>query len=393
MKKIKKFIKMAFVPAFLLLQLSCRGYTGIDPQVQKAFNTLEKSIKTSSVEPVRPYISKNFTINTLDHMVSMKIFSGLVTGFPLKKIKGIEVEKNNGDTLFVTSKFVIDKYLGIFSEEIKFKLLKAGEDYHFLNMTMQMSVEVSVDQHPGNSNKAKKMDMSRFEKLSTGTTLTYFEKNLSDIAPEIHQKQTEGIKIANNALGEELSLPIGLLLLEDSLENMQTDELIIPVAIPNSAIKEDTTAGIFVNWAYFHELTELHLTLTKGISDQNTRWFRDGLADYISHQVCSKLDKEIDEIMMEKRKKSYKKIKGHANLLEWTGTGSNQPLQSGFKGGAAQYAAALQFFIDLTRDHGEQIIPELLASFKGQKNISSKTIINNLSKLTGENIRERIISY
>ncbi|MDY8137054.1 hypothetical protein [Aquimarina sp. 2201CG5-10] len=175
---------------------------------------------------------------------------------------------------------------------------------------------------------------------------------------------------------------------------MEVDQPVIPVVFKT---EEDFEANfetqLFLNWVYFHEVTELHLVL-KGIKAANTRWFRDGLAEYMAYKVCKKLSPETAKNMLQKRRESYQEVKGNANLLNWTGTGiSENPEQDEFKGGTPQYGAGLLFFIDLVNDHGEDIIIQLFQALKNERDLSSKNILLALDKLTKEDTYQRVKRY
>ncbi len=362
--------------------------------LEKTVKELEHSFKTQSIKFVEPYLADNFVINDFNPIVSKSFLGGIVSSLPVKKIKNIEIISRNKDTLFVNCDLVINKFLGLFSETLKLKMLETKDTVYLLKMDVPIgNVNMNVSVSLGNDTTSKQINLNNFSCVKNKKGLTYYDKGLEYIAKEVNQNQIKGINFVNEILGEKLSFPIGLLLINDSLQNTNIGQALMPVAINSKTFETDTLTNFFLNWAYFHELVEIHLVVGKFIKDPNTRWFREGLAEFVAHEVARKLNPKTDKIMISNRMKSYEKIGKKANLLNWIGTGDENIKRQGVQGGNGQYTAAMLFFIDLTNDYGKEIIPKVLTKLSGCSNIDSKIIIKELSILTGENIENRIKKY
>lgn len=369
----------------------------IDRKMKTPFKQFEKSFKERSISSVEPYIAEGFTINDLDPLMSRTMLAGIVTSYPLKKIRKIRITDRVNDTVFIKCNLVIDKYMGLFSETVSIKMLDSGDSLYFINMGLDVGISVTVKGGGTEENEDTQILLKDFSNITNGGVVTYYEEGLEVIAREINNKQVEGIKIANEILGERMFFNLGLLLMKDRLANAKIDQPVIPITIPDPEYDydSDTATGFFLNWAYFHEMVELHLALGKDIKSQDTRWFRDGLAEFVSHKVAKVLNPDTERIIIGKRMSSYEEIEGKANLLSWTGTGDMSSDMDGDEGGVGQYAASMLFFIDLTNDYGIEIISELLSSVSNsrKRDVTSQTLINELSKITGEDIRKRIEMY
>ena len=390
-KPIKRIFQILIIPLFLY-NTGC-SQNDNNSQIEKTIHQLEKSFKMRSIQFVEPYLSNEFIINDMEPLFSKQLLAILASGFPLKKIKNAKVVSKTNDTLFVKCDFVLDRYMGLFSESVELVMLSQNDKTYIQQLLMENAFEVTVEDDSDTSETKKILSLKDFSKVENDTIPTYYEEGLGTIAKEINAKQIKGIKVAEKVLGEKLVLKIGLLLLNDDLTNSSIDQLVIPTPIKSANFEKDTLSTIIVNWAYFHELVELHLTFGKGIQDPNTRWFRDGLADFVSHKVAQKLNPQTDSIMMKKRLKAYSKLKGNANLLKWIGTGDETKKMSGIEGDSAQYAAAMLFFIDITEKYGENIIPEMMEVIKEHRDVTSKVLIKELSRITGENIEKVLETY
>lgn len=391
-------MKRIFSVVFYLLitaLLSCNiGFSQTkNSSVEETIDQLEQSFKMRSIQFVEPHLSDEFTINTLEPLFSKQMLAGIINSLPIKKIKNREIVSQNHDTLFVKCDLVIDKYLGIFSQSIEIVLISNNEETNIIQLLLDAGMEITVKNESESPETKKTLYLKDFSKVEDKKIPTYYDEELVDIANEINAKQVKGIEIAETILKEELVFKIGLLLLNDSLMNVSIDQPVIPVAIKTANYEDDTITSIFINWAYFHELVELHLVLGKGIKDPDTRWFRDGLADYISHRVAQELNPQCDSIMMQMRMKSYDEIGRKADLLTWIGTGDAKKKTLGIEGGVGQYAAAMLFFIDLTEKHGEEILPIIMNDLKKRRDVTNKILIKEMSKITGENIKKVLEKY
>ena len=343
--KLMKNICFGSIQLLIIILISCSmGYAQNDnsSQVKETIDQLEKSFKMRSIQLVESYISDEFVINEMEPLFSKQMLAGLITSFPLKEIKNVETVSKNNDTLFVKCDFVIDKYMGLFSKPMELVMLSHNNKAFIQQLLTDISFGVRVEDGSDTSER-KILNLEDFSKVDNDIIPTYYGEGLSAIAKEINLKQVKGIEITDSILGEKLIIKMGLLLLNDDLMYSSIDQPVIPTSIKSANYDRDTFSSFIVNWAYFHELVELHLTIGKGIQDPNTRWFRDGLAEYVAHKVAQNLNPQADSIIMKGCMEAYTKVKGNANLLKWIGTG-NEKNMKGIEGGDGQYAAAMFFF-------------------------------------------------
>lgn len=150
-----------------------------------------------------------------------------------------------------------------------------------------------------------------------------------------------------------------------------------------------------------HEITEATLVDKYGMLSIQNRWYRDGMADYAAYIITKQFNSEIfEDYFIKGRYNQYKKHKRKGNLLDWRGTGAIDKEEGKliaekfiYANDFGQYGRALQFFIDLVNDYGENIIIKIHKQLEGKKNLSAKKILSVMSKITGEDIRERISEY
>lgn len=390
MKIINTLVFHMLITTSLLCNIGCAQKNS--PSVEETIDQLEKSFKMRSIQFIEPSLSDEFTFNTLEPLFSKQILAALINNLPVKRIKNREIVSQNNDTLFMKCDLVIDKYLGMFSQPIDLVLLNGKEKTYIIQLILD-DTSISVTVENDSVSAEKQLYLKDYSKVESKTIATYYDEGLGNIANEINKKQEKGIEIVENILNEQLIFKIGLLLLNDSLNNANIDQPVIPVPILTANYENDTTTSFFINWAYFHELVEAHLAYGKNITNPDTRWFRDGLADYISHKVAQELNPQIDSIMMQRRMNSYDDIGRKADLLTWIGTGNMTKKASGIEGGSGQYAAAMLFFIDLTDEYGEEIIPQIMEALKKHKDITSKILIKEISKITGTDIKKVLEKY
>ncbi len=368
----------------------------IKPEHNELINHLEKAFKMRTIQHIHPYLATDFRINENTPSFSLQMLAGLIIELPIKKIKSRKFLSDSSGIIRVTSKMVIAKYGGIFSQPIELTLTEKDNQYLIQEMELLgqngEGIGVTVEVDNDGEIEQKEVKLEELEKIENDGAPTYFEKGSDSIATAINSIQVEGLKIAKHTLNEEILFKLGFLLMNDDMSNMSINEAVLPIVINNETDDDQELADIITYWVYFHEVTELHLLLGNGILDPKTRWFRDGLADYVAHKVAQDLNPRIDSIVMTERIASYEPIKGNAQLLKWIGTGSEKK-QTGIEGGSGQYAAAMLFFIDLTERYGEEIIPQLLSKLLLHKKISSRVIVKELSKLTGSNMKKMIKSY
>ena len=106
--------------------LSCNAQSD-SSNLDRLISNLEKSFKLKRIQPVKSSLSDNFTFNDFESLLSKQVLAGMVSGFPLKRIKNVQVLKEGNDTMKVKCDLVIDKFMGLMSQPITLVLVKDGE--------------------------------------------------------------------------------------------------------------------------------------------------------------------------------------------------------------------------------------------------------------------------
>lgn len=370
-----------------------------NPEADKTIDQLEYAFKMLSIQHVESSLSEDFTIDDYSKSLSRQILAGMITELPIKKIKAREVISNLNGERRISCKMVIAKYMGLFSQRIELTLIEENNKCFIKHLKLisqrpadEDAIGVAVEVDEEGEGEKREIILEELNALETNNAVTYYENELDSFAKEVHKVQYKGLEIVESILQEKIIFKLGYVIMKESLINMSINEAVLPISAQAKNEEEKEIQQLMINWVYFHEVTELHLLLGKGIMDPNTRWFRDGLADFVAWNVAKEFSKEAYSYMMNERTEAYEPIKGNADLLNWIGTGSDSN-QKGFEGGSGHYAASMFFFIDLTEKYGDKVIPQLMQNLLNYKKITSKVLIKELSSITGEDIKEVIESY
>ncbi|MBN4072212.1 hypothetical protein JYT14_00630 [Flavobacteriales bacterium AH-315-E23] len=153
---------------------------------------------------------------------------------------------------------------------------------------------------------------------------------------------------------------------------------------------------------FSHEVTEETLVQKYGMPTVENRWYRDGMAEYIGSKVTKAMYPEIyDKYYTNLRyQNEYLKHKASDNLLDWRGSGPKSKEYGNLIGenftyfnDNGQYGRALQFFLDLSELYGDDIIIRFHKELEGKKKLSNRKLIQVMSKITGEDLFEKIKKY
>ena len=105
---------------------------------------------------------------------------------------------------------------------------------------------------------------------------------------------------------------------------------------------------------------------------------------------------KLHKKMINKRQKSYAKIQGHADLLNWIGTGEmtgDKETKEHNNSDTAKYNAALQFFLDIEKDYSIEKIKEINLQLAKKNEVDLKVILEVMSQILEEDIEKRIHKY
>ncbi len=391
-----KFFKTFLAAVFLVLFCSCESYSqSMRKSVRSTISLLEQSIKDKKTDPVEHLLADDFSVNGFDPIISRSVFSAIVTSFPIKRIRRVRITEVSSDTVYVSCNLVVDMYLGIFSEKVEVTMLRVDDQLQLLGLHLNSGMNVSVKVDGKEVSDQGELCLSNYPFIADDGIVMYYDSSLYDAARVMSERMGKGLDIAQDILGEKVGMVLPLLILDQTAESIQLTQPVIPVFLSHDDADKDTIAGIFLYWVYFHEFTELHLVTVKRMQAQDTRWFRDGLADYIAYKTASALHPPTAQYMRDGRMEAYDEIGRSADLLSWIGTGEKASSRraAGHTGGSGQYAAAMLFFEDLVEEYGEEIIRQTLEATSQYSRVNSETLLRIMTDLTGEDMRARINRY
>lgn len=362
----------------------------INKSILKPIKQLEKSFTKGNIKYVKPYLATNFKIDDTPEMLSNMFLGSMINSKNIKGLGDIKLLSKNGDTVFVTCNFMFDE-----PENYKIRLIKNTNNYLIEKIYMGIKTQMvtqevnSIDElkDPNNYKIERSIDLSKFNIIDTNQIRTYYPSvNYKKEAEEVNNTQQKIINDIEKVFGTPLKVKMGIALVYDSVLSLDVNDFVLPLQM---TIKSESDYSLY--WVYVHESTEFNL-VTMGISDPNTRWFRDGLAEYVSQKSSKQLNINVYNERMAEHVERYKTIKGKADLLNWVGTGANT-VSVDYEADPPKYSAAMYFFIDLANEFGENTITQLIQSLDKTHNITSEEIIKKLSKITNTDIKERLKKY
>lgn len=186
--------------------------------------------------------------------------------------------------------------------------------------------------------------------------------------------------------------------------NGNNDEVIFPYYyLSNNNFKPNTeTLNDFLYSTMSHEITETALDINCGIHSPDTRWYRDGISEYIAYQICKEKDSTVfKNNFLTRRMNEYKNNIGQGNILDWRGNEPKKKEQGKLIGDKyiyqieyGQYGRSMKFFLDFVEDYGEEALQNIHIKLDGKKSVNQKKILKTIEKITGEkNIIARISKY
>jgi hypothetical protein len=146
-----------------------------------------------------------------------------------------------------------------------------------------------------------------------------------------------------------------------------------------------------------HEAAEAALVLPIKPEDRYWRWFSDGVANVVAAQILDEMigPEEANEFLKVLSKEPYEDLKGKINLRFWmalnycieTGLEDEERLES------ARYAYATYEIQRLVDAHGLDCIRKITDILAQQLTVTSRTIVQAIHKVTGEDMNERLTKY
>lgn len=415
-----------------------------EKQIENLLSIYTEAKNQKNYELIKPYISENcMPKNTFLELVFNENHNSVsYKKGTLSIIRLSSSYKNNRDT--VESVF-IQNYTNGFSDTANFIFIKSKNILQFLNMmkgtiygsivkvsekedTFTQNYKISpgyfenkrmqkyAREHNGSLegyefkkikiSKPKIIDISKYKIISDKEHKVYYEKtNMTEAAKYCLYHLPIIDSLIKKFTGIYSNFPIHDVLIKktDKInytikeENIWCQEISVPEKfVSDSSFKQD-----FI-WTLGHEITE-DLLVKHNIKDENTRWYRDGMAEYIAYLIMNSIDPVFGRMHLKSRKLDLKLANKKTDLLEWGGSGdahgNSNTIDKIMKDGEgiseiANYGRALFFFIDYYKKYGDDKIPQIHNKMLLlQNSVSSENIITIMNEVTGSDVKEMIKNY
>lgn len=146
-----------------------------------------------------------------------------------------------------------------------------------------------------------------------------------------------------------------------------------------------------------HEVAEMGLLIRGRPMDAHWRWFSDGFAEAIAYHLVDKYmgPEYADEYLEGRDIEDYEEYEQELNLGYWL---SNDfcivtPLEHESKLSSARYAYATYEARRLVGEHGIECVCKILDEVRGRESRRGEDLIVAVEKVTGSDIKERLLRY
>lgn len=269
--------------------------------------------------------------------------------------------------------------------------------------TLTFSTDADVDNVFDYTDKMKILNLKEYQYVVKNGYKVYYDKKLINYAEMSLNMLVQIDSIIKNRFGILNVTPqhVALTTFKGSLMILGGESVF---TINDLSSKNKTSQKIIIEeliTVISHEIAEEALVENYGMPTFENRWYRDGMAEYVAHTITKHFSAEIfKKEFVDVRYEEYKIYKGKGNLLDWRGNGAIENEVGTLVGDKyiyawtdGQYGRALQFFIDLVNDYEDDIIIEFHKQLQGKKNLSAQNVLSVMSKITGEDMTERISKY
>ncbi|MBI4603132.1 MAG: tetratricopeptide repeat protein [Planctomycetes bacterium] len=175
--------------------------------------------------------------------------------------------------------------------------------------------------------------------------------------------------------------------------NLLENGVLPPEAHPGefSFVPTDLSQAAFLP---LHEVAEVGLLLTLKIRDPLARWFHDGMANYLSHEVIRSVLSEEDYLTAPYSPRElgvYAADRDRVNLLAWPRAEIEK--HKATEASLAHYYFSTAEIRGLAERHGRDLIPRLLSGLRECKPVTTEKILGAIEELTGEDFLLRLRAY
>ncbi len=148
-----------------------------------------------------------------------------------------------------------------------------------------------------------------------------------------------------------------------------------------------------------HEIAELAIVRQMRSGDPYKRWFTDGFANTITHDVLLRhYSQEVADIFIAGYStEPYKELENQLNIKYWMSAQfafmNKLPLKKEDRFDYARYCFATQEAKQLVDVYGIEIIKKILAQYKNLEDKNTDSLYSVIQKVTGEDLRKRFEKY
>jgi hypothetical protein len=415
-----KMMKYPALSIALIIACGCASVAKQTPAqdeegIKAVMSTYQEAINSKDVELLDTVLSRDFSVAGMPRNMSLKMLKSALyentSPLQIKAFKNLvfvfEPDRSAGTVKclkvisFGNKEGAIKEKLFFVRENGNWRLSKVPE-------LGEVSVTTEVNNKIPNDSTSTTLNTAEMRKVSGNGYTVYFEDGMEDLAKKSLQILGEAKAMVLATLGFSELYSMDVMLTEKTNVTVKTNSGrgVIPILVKKGAsIKDDQEFWKFLLWYHSHEETEMTLLSSYGLGKQETRWYRDGMADYAGYVVSRKLNPETCEAVTADRRERALRHKGKGSLLDWGGTGNMdaQPSEGGSGGQVAparahglvvdEYGAALQFFLDFVKDYGEGMLGRINQELARTKEADGQKILEIMSTLTKEDIRQRVSKY
>ena len=167
-----------------------------------------------------------------------------------------------------------------------------------------------------------------------------------------------------------------------------------------SALSELRKTTVLFEYLNIHEIAELAIVRQMRSGDPYKRWFTDGFANVIVHDVLVRhySPEDAETFLAAYSTEPYKEFENQLNLGYWMSgefifTNTDVSLEKENKFNLARYSFATQEAKRLADAYGIKIIKKMLTQYKNLEDKNADSLYSVIQKITGEDLRKRFEKY
>ncbi|MBN2456101.1 MAG: hypothetical protein JXB29_06130 [Sedimentisphaerales bacterium] len=167
-------------------------------------------------------------------------------------------------------------------------------------------------------------------------------------------------------------------------------------------LEATSEAPVHLEYIGIHEIAELAIVRQMRSGDPYKRWFTDGFANTITHNVLLRhySQEGADTFIASYSAEPYKELENQLNLKYWMSAQfalfsfmGKCPLEKENRFNFARYCFATQEAKRLADVYGIEIIKKIIVQYKDLEDKNTDSLYSVIQKVTGEDLRKRFEKY